>query len=788
MQQQFFKAILSLLLLQTTISNSQTVSSSKSFYESIVQNVESSEGRFVLYLNSGEWNTTVEKKKYVINTEKNSTVSPKISVIFRYAQNKLQYVKIDFMPAIHVAYYDKRCASLGISSLMYNSDGDVVDQKSKWDNDACKDPNVQKIFNLFEFSTEFDKLALGKPFPSLKGLHNINEREDGFIPLIYRVRFLPNENENKALQVILKDGATIFFQRETTQTNFVKVKSPSFFNFKKIDYNLNSDELEGELEKFEVYSERGQINNKNCFFNFGANSEIKLASIRFKKSKDESYVSAESGTIKCSLAKGTFLVLYNQPRANKILFDDGSSADLIGFRMEFDDNMKSSNIQFDNGSIFKIKVEDGILAFGDKGYLKIVNSDVQANLSCVFPSSGKPNVSGILTTFDVTISSGEFVPNDETSLLLGNGTVRANSLTLNSTQKPFVTGTLEKFDVTILENSTFNIPNGFNSLLAPGGFIKMNNPASPIKIDIGNDYPYGEIEVNLPYKTFDNGLNKDFTLRDGKINGKIEHKPTGAIIGKDINIDGNLFFSMPSEIGGGIAKMNVSINDGSLVKNTNQKPSFNGFLSCTIPSENKIKYITPRMTPDDRTIVFPTTLNVSFAAPITINREPFTIDGNIVKVNFSKNIAVNVNIPAGCGEHDIDKGDLCPSDKGPDDRKNWQEVVRYDVKDPGGVAHIYLAPDQTYTFDMKFDLIFDANGFLVQVSDMHPRQAIIWDRDGGKGILVAVISVIGSFIFGHEVAIPLFVLGNVVADDVANKFINIQIYSMFTKFQPRIKK
>ncbi len=194
------------------------------------------------------------------------------------------------------------------------------------------------------------------------------------------------------------------------------------------------------------------------------------------------------------------------------------------------------------------------------------------------------------------------------------------------------------------------------------------------------------------------------------------------------------------------------------------------------------------MTPDDRTIVFPTTLNVSFASPISINRELFTIDGNIVKVNFSKNISINVNIPAGCGEHDIDKGDLCPSDKGPDDRKNWQEVVRYDVKDPGGVAHIYLAPDQTYTFDMKFDLIFDANGFLVQVSDMHPRQAIVWDRDGGKGILVAVISVIGSFILGPEAVIPLFVLGNVVADDIANKFINTQIYSMFTKFQLRIKK
>ncbi|WP_138485364.1 hypothetical protein [Dyadobacter bucti] len=784
-----------LLLLFLRVTPTKAQEAPLDFYNSLINSVQSAEGRMILSLNRGFFKANIGGKTFLINVDETTPFEPKMSVVFKYDGGTLTSATLTFIPKIHIALLGVSCASVGIDTLTYDSDGDVNGGNPTFDTQGCSQASAFEINRFLEMKPTPNDLLSGTPFLNTKAMKSVDK--NGNIkpiqkPFISRVRFLRSENQEKALAVTLKPNSTLFFSKTNPgspgSSNSVTTESEGHVLFQSLDFDIETRQISGQLNELGLSLDNGTIGNNDAVFKFEKSTSVVLQNVSFSKNNLGSFVDATSGIIKGQLGFGSFLTVFDTPRVNKFLLDDGTSIDLVGFEIRTDNRV--TKISFDIGSRLKLNIREAILSLGFGSFVALGSSNLDANISCIYESNKRPKIAGSFNQFDALITHGLLKINSNTELNIAQGNISSNSLAINSAQSPIFVGSFRNFSVILNEDSKFGIPGGFEVFTSSNGTIEASDPTFPMQLSLGQEFVTGRFRLKIPIKSFFNGSNKKFAVNGGILAGTIERNEEGEIKCNNFNITGSkiqLALSLPQlkkEI-----NIPVDLTEGFATAKPGTTPNFTAKIALRVP--NTLNLLTLEVgnkfdEKEHRVFYHKSTISLGIKDEIGIGPAEIKFTGNQIDFNTSFIASLIIDVPGGCGEKDFDddKSGPCNGD-GPDRIKSFQEIINFDCP-AAGTMHIYAKPDR-YFLSMGFDVGFNSdNEFVAQIKTFKSPTSFGVDRDGCDDTLSGLVGGLLHVITGIPLPVTVIFAGSVIDNEI-DSFLQTQAFNFVNDFSKSVK-
>lgn len=773
------------------------------FYQGIAAAIEKAQGHVVMDMNGGKYESKVSGTTLRWNVASGTTME----IDFHYENQSLRSSTVVFTPAIHVWLLGSSGFSGKIRRVSYDSNGNITDADIEYDNLASLSPpgNTFGLNRHLELKTRAEDFFIGKPMEQAARIKGCDGNYKNCKPrdIVNRIRFLQSE-QNPALLVTLKEGATIYFSKarpdtKATYNNFVKLNSGSGFKFLDLTYELEGGYLRGALEGFRVSVRSGEISAGDLSFNLRDGSVLELNQIKFERdpAAGTAIIEGKYGGMSASVGRGSAIALsLGTANPSTLVLDDGSAVELYGLRYEIDDR-RNTRLEVGNGSKIALNLFGGRLAFGPNSYVSLQSGQLNAKFSGVWESGSRPDVSGIIETLDVQISSGELDLNNASRVRLSSGHIRAEAapgipgLAINSLHTPLITGQFKAVTFQIAEDSTFRLPGSMTMVTQASGSLTSNEVNSPLRLEAGHNYPLGRFILNLPFKKLSNASQASLALTNGEITLPLENHRDGSIKNipdRFVEFSGTMNVIAPD---GGMVSAPISVTEGVVEIVPGLRQIFKGVWTADLLVGYGFDVDTPfikdldtdgdgELNADAR--IFPLHLRVSLAEALRIRNVPIVFDGNIVKTAVNLNPTLFVQIKKGGGEYK-DGDDPNKGTQGGDGFADWQEVFRDDYLT--STVHLYVEP-KTYTFKSKLAIDFGSTGLEISLKEIATDESISWTKDGGDlGFVGAVLGGVISFCLTGN-PLPGIALGGILGNTVEDRLegiINVRMAERIHAFR-----
>jgi hypothetical protein len=784
------KGVIPLLFLLSFAYSYANASDGLTKYKSLIAAVDRAEGRVVIYLNSGYFTVTNNRKTYLINTDPKNADTKKVEVLFKYANGSITSLTINFSPAIHIAMLGNKCVSLGVKSLTYDKDGDRVAEQCNysWDNPACQSPNTDQLLNVLNPNLDYSDLLSGNFFKSQGKFSASDNNGNAAGPSLFVTRVLFNDPQNTGLMVTFKQGIEWLISEKQSEgeSNVITFNAPSSATFKRIDYNLLENTLDVRLDSARFNLAKGHIENSNFALNIENNTSLNLDNLSFSQNGLNYEFQYKGAELKGNVSAGSSLTLADKSLSS-LLFDNGSQVDIQG--LNFDATNNAMNLSFEAGSQFNIHLLSGNLPIGANGNLSLDKSFINLDLSGNYSKGGNFNTLGSIINTDLNISGGKIYFNGSQSpLLIQNGKIKAKNIIINSQVAPYLTGAFDFVQLTCDYNSELSIKNSIAFILQPGTVLTFKDKNFPFTLLVNQNFPIGRLLADIKFDNFSNHKLGSLSIGNGTAAGYFRLLPDETCLVDSLSLAGTFALKFTIQNSSLNANGKFSLRNGSL-KYVDGQPQLDAIVSFSIakgaayvPIEipgnydnGQHKYIEA-----DRVTQYPAVLGMKLAADLQFPETKISFNQNLVSIErVSLPIAAAISIPVGGGERDWPSGQL---DGGGD--AGEQEVVRFDCPDPAGVMHFYLKPvgeDHPYIASAQVSVSSNQQqNITIAIAGFGLDRKLDYDTDGCSGPLAAAAAIVVGTVSGlvcGACSLPAGIIAYIKTGDLINGIIQGKIYS-----------
>jgi hypothetical protein len=737
------------------------------FYNSLADAIATAQGTLFLDLNPYLWKTSV--LNLVIIWSVANPCSAKVE--FKYEEGLLNNASVTFDPPIKLFILGNMGAGL-LSSVRYDKDGQLIELRIVPSTEIKPEARA-KLENILIIRRNAADLFRGSLFGVLNSAVQVNdlfEVTTGPATIIQRVRYQAPDSE-PGLAVDFKDQATITFseaenhdplnplKKPTTFDNRIKIRKGGKVEIEEIDYFLDGQSLTCKLKSFNAVIEQGVISCPGLLFNLKSGAQIRFDKIDISgDSKKPAQVNASSGVLTGGLADGSHLSPTTKgPDPINLSFSsfalrDGSQTNIREFGLSLIDS--SPNIFVGTGSTLKLNIFKGQIGFGKKSFFMFENTQLDARFSGLWGSATKSYALVQFGPFDFAGVTGEIEINTDSDLIISNGHVRSSDLAFDTTASPGAIGSFTVFDFDIAEDARLGLSPWFKIKAAAGGKFSGAQPAAPLYLKGGSDYPVGSVKLDLPFKEALIGK----TLEDGKLTLNLRSDDNDNISG-DGSLSGTIVYGVqrvPPLDSALSLKVSIDLSNMTISQPRNGQLKMTGNLRASAPPNLSIPITTPDVfqVKDVHGEVhsafqeFSLKLICKLNQPLDIPATPFSFTNGIVSFDpITIRPAFQVIIPAGLGEHnpafDPHSAD---GTHGPDEDRHRQEAIT-DLF-PGCRVHFYLY-EGGYDFQSEIKISSGNNYLTVDVLKFSNLSDIGFHQDGCEGILsdaLAVVFTIGGLL------------------------------------------
>lgn len=768
-------------------------------YLSLLNTIDKAEGRAVVYLSSGYFTYSINHKSYLINTDPKTADTKKIAVTFKYSNGSITSLKIEFLPAIHIAMLSKKCVSLKVDSLTFDKDGDRIHDKCyfSWDNPACTSPNTDQLLDILNPNLDYSDMFTGNLFQTQ--IKFISSNKDGNAtasqPFIYRVLF--NDPANTGLLVSLKQGAQWIISDKQTETasNLVTFNAASYVNFKRIDYNLLEKTLDVKLDDANFNLQSGHFETSNFALNIENNTSLSIGGISFSQEGSNYELHYSGATLSGNVSAGSSLTLSNKTLSS-LVFDNGSHVGLLGLDIDIANN--SLNVSFEAGSIFNIHLLSGNLPIGDDGSITLDKSTLDLDLAAHYSKGDNFNTIGSIITTDLNIVAGKIYFNgNQNPILVQRGKISAKNIIVNSQTYPYLIGVFDFVQLACDYNSELSVKNSITFNLQSGTTITFRDRNFPFTLLANQKYPIGRFNADIKFENFKNHKLGGLEIGNGRANGNFRLIQEERCLVDSLSLSGDFYLNFNVQNTPFKGRGSFFLRDGSL-QYVDDAPELNAIVSFSIAKgqnynaieiQGNYDNVNNRYIEVDRVTQYPVNIAMKLASDISIPETKVSFNKNLITIDpVSIAISANLTIPGGVGERDYPSGQI-----NGDSGDGNQEVARYDCVDPLGVMHFYLHPvdfNNPYVATAKVSITSTGeHNIVINLSNLALDRPLDYETVGCKGPLSAVIAIVSGALSGvicGPCALPVAVIAYFKVGDLVDGIIQGKIYSFMQDFNKTV--
>lgn len=646
------------------------------FYKDLARAIGSAQGRILFTFGGGIWRSHLGASDIYWNVA-DGTVA---TTTFDYQLGALRSAEVTFRPEVHVSYQSPQGVSGALSSITYDSDGDILKWDFKPDNAKAANPGgIIYLKRHLEFARTPEATFRGLPFKGSSDTARCDASGKSCVkqPMLQRVRVFSKGENQPGLHVAMKDNSTLHLSRSTAghgADNFVVVNSPSEFEFDNVDYDVIAETLEGELVKFHATLGAGHIAATTIDLRLTTGARLDLGNLQFSRRPNAVLSIEANGEIKGSLGAGSHIIFATaadpQGRYTELALASGT-ASLIGTHLHVS---PAGDVGFDcdSGSTLELALAPSRLAFGNgslalsQGTLTFIASRAK------WSTSADPIVAGKLD-LNATVSGGRATFGYGTSLKVVSGKVSATGLNVSTLGTPLITGKIADADLLLDAGSTIGVRSGLTLETDVGSSVRANNPDFPLEFIAGDSFPIGVLAADIRFKTLRNATLGWFALNDGRANLALRRRPMDVISG-NLDATGTLMF----DIEGQTRTLPLQLANGTFYESPGRSPSFDGYVSTTVPAGTSLDFRTPyERVGNTKERHFSILFRIGLVHDVQLKNVPVSFNGQSVKLAFNAKPTLRVTLPTGCGavdDYDQPERGCKPINDQHDDVKGTQEA------------------------------------------------------------------------------------------------------------------